>query len=164
MVYLSGSMSIQYMILDTDNVAEWKNKLYRFAANLDLSMRCNAEAVNKQKFILTYPSIDAIQEFIDREDLVVIAIDGIEVVGYIICVDDREGKHGGCRCKWIGVGVIPVEQHASVYTAMGDIAVAKYGWLWGRVTNEGIANIMLNQIDGCESGSLGSEIITFKRP
>lgn len=163
-VFLNGNMAVEYVSLNESNISEWKNKIYRFAANLDVGQRCNAAAVSKQRWSLTYPSINALQEIVNRGEMLIVAHDGEEIVGYMICVDDTNGKYGGCHCKWIGVGGVPPGQMPGIYAAMGDFAVSRYGWLWGRVTNDLMKGQMMEHIFDCDADDLGPGIVTYKKP
>lgn len=160
-------MAISYVEVNSSNELTWKAQLYSFASTLDVAQRCNAAAVAANKLQLTYPSPAAIQEFIDRDCLIVVAQENGVIFGYMICVDDRGlyGKHGGCQCRWIGIGGVPPPAIPGIYAAMGDIAVSRYGWLWGRVTNATIRNLMVTIISGCALGIPDEpEIVTYKKP
>jgi len=158
-------MAVNYTEVDATNLDQWCQPVRDFSKSLDVELRCNAAAVARQKWDLTYPSFSMIREFVDRDALVVVAHDGDEVVGYLICTDDRDRKYGGCYCRWIGLKDLPPEEMSDIYSSMGDIAVEKYGWLWGRVSNTDIRNFMINFIDGCELGIDGDDqIVTYKKP
>jgi hypothetical protein len=143
-------VAITYVEVDADNLSTWHKPLFDFVSTLDMTMRCNAAAVARGLTTLTYPSMAGIQEHVDLDDLIVVRQDGGVVLGYLICSADT--KYGGCQAKWIGIPFMaPPQNMADAYAAMGDIAIAKYGWLWGRVTHPGMRNIMLTLVIGCDN-------------
>lgn len=155
-------MAIAYVEVNASNVGTWKQPIHDFASALDIGQRCNAAAVAKARWDRTYPSLVAIQEFVDKHALVVVAHDAGAVRGYLVCVDDD--KWGGCQAKWIGAGGVPPAQLPGIFAAMGNIAVAQYGWLWGRVSNATVRNIMITAIEGCEISGSDPEIVTYWKP
>jgi hypothetical protein len=161
-------MPINYVEVDATNIDSWRQPIYDFARTLDANQRCNVAAVAAQRWDLTYPSLVMLNEFVDRDALIVVAQDTGTVNGYLIATDDSSsnGKYGGCYCRWIGMPFMaPPQKMAEVYAGMGDIAVARYGWLWGRVSHPGMRNIMIMHIDGCELGIDGEDqIVTYKKP
>lgn len=159
-------MAVSYSIVDDSNVDTWRPALCGFARNLDTSQRCNASAVAAQRWELTYPSEQMVNEFVSRNALIVVAEEDSEIIGYMVCTDDRDRKYGGCYCRWIGLKFMaPPMRMAEVYAGMGDIAVAEFGWLWGRVSNGAVKSLMLAHVDGCELGIPGdSDIVTYKKP
>jgi hypothetical protein len=155
-------VAIVYVEVDEGNVDTWSQPLFHFARLLDLAQRCNAAAVAANKITMTYPSVAGIQEYVSRGDLVVVAHDEGVVKGYLICREDL--VKGGCQAKWIGVVFLtPPQRMVDIYTSMGDIAIARYGWLWGRVTHPGIRNIMVSH-SVAEKGLDGDDEIVVYDP
>lgn len=156
-------MVIEYVEVDANNLASWHQSLFEFARDLDITQRCNAAAVTAGRMLLTYPSFSAIQEYVNRGDLIVIAHEGNNIKGYLVCREDT--KLGGGQAKWIGcVFIAPPQNMVDVYSTMSDFAVARYGWMWGRVTHPGIHNLLLVNVPECEEDQDDPDILTYKRP
>ena len=164
-----SAMAISYIQVNDSNLNTWHQKLYDFGNTLEIQQRCNASAIASGGLQFSYPSMEAIRLFsqlaTNDQAMIVIAQDTGAIHGYLICTDDRGGKYGGCYARWIGIKPNPPPASADIYSRMGDVAVAKFGWLWGKVTNNAIRSLMLAQIDDCELGIPGqSEIVTYKKP
>jgi hypothetical protein len=159
-------VAITYIEVDESNLSTWHQKLYDFGATLETDQRCNSSAIASGGWQFTYPSMEAIRYFAELSTtdraMIVVAQDTGNIHGYLICTDDRSGKYGGCHCRWIGIKPNPPTASADIYKRMGDVAIAKYEWLWGRVTNNAIRTLMLNLVDGCDNSIAGQpEIVVY---
>jgi hypothetical protein len=147
------------------NVDLWGPRIWEFTTTLDVGLRCNASAVAAGQLGMTYPNRGDVEQYVSRDDaMVLVSTDNDTMRGYAIVVDDRDGMHGGCHCRWIGTSSPSAALQRTVYTELGDIAVERYGWLWGRVSHPGIRNLMINSIPGCALLGTEREIVTYKKP
>jgi hypothetical protein len=156
-------VAINYVEVDSSNIATWKQPIHDFASSVKLDNRCNAVAVAANNLSRTYPTLDALQEYADRNAFMAIAEEDGKVFGYIICVEDT--KHGGSQCKWIAAdGKSPtkiVDIYSNLATAAGDAC----GWVWGRVTNEAVRELLINNLGEAELGfPEDQEIVTYRKP
>lgn len=152
-------------VIETTTDPAWANQITALAQSLVSAERCNASAVAAGRLELTFPDLATVQAFLARPDaLVVICHDGPTLEGYLIVVDDRGGKLGGGQGRWVGLTGVPAAQRAGVYRGMLELAVAAYGWVWGRITNTTVRTFLANNITEGAIALEDPEIITYKRP
>ena len=140
--------------------------VYDFAAGLDPGWRCNQSAVLRGEMERSHPKLRAVEGFIGREDAMVIVSHvgalSSPIRGYLIVVDDSEGKHGGCHGRWVGVtGSRPHMVETAV--EMLSVAADEYGWVWGRVGNIGLHDIFRDDIPEGAELRVDREVLTFRR-
>jgi hypothetical protein len=114
---------------------DWLDRILAFDRALDVAWVCDQPAVAAEG-IDAGPSESAAAIYLRRKrSAVVVALEGDEIVGYIIADDDRTGSpgRGGCRGRYMGV------TDTAVMQGLFDFLADRYGWVWGRITNPLIA-------------------------
>jgi hypothetical protein len=135
----------------------WIERIAAFDADIPSTWVCDITAVFNRR--QAGPRRDAIKLYLRRrQTTVVVALDGNEIVGYLIGDDDEEGR-GGCRGRYMGVSP---DRSAEIMQAMFDHLSDVYGWIWGRITNPVIQRELV--AFGCEPVSDDPTVFTYRKP
>jgi hypothetical protein len=112
----------------------WVDAIVAEASALDHAMRCNQGAVQAGAFGLTYPSAEQLAGYMAQgHDDVIVAHIGSMIDGYLVV----RAAESGCVGKWVGVfRLAPTAEVAAIYRGLLDVAVQRYGWVRGRITND----------------------------
>jgi hypothetical protein len=156
-------------VLTPETALAFEDAMVDFALNMDVAWRCNQIAVTRGWLDLTYPKRAVIRRHVLDPDSMVILVTndaGTVVLGYLIARDDRVTKrHGGGYVKWIGARPdLTLIQKRDVFVAMLDLGADAYGWLWGRVSNPTIHDLMRDNLATCAESEWDPEVLTYRRP
>ena len=151
--------------LATSVDSSWRCNARSVAAALEAEKRGDSEAA-AVSWGQTYPTETALKAFSEREDSLVVVIDDEDsgdTVGLGVFTEDTK-RRGGGYWRWLSITPQPsVEAAHKLLLRIGDAGADRFGWVWGRVANETIADIMLEHPD-CRRDPEDPQVLTYLRP
>jgi hypothetical protein len=121
-------MPVQYRVAVADDAIA----IHDFAMQMDWQWRCNPSQERPER---SYPKLHQIVAYIaEARSTVWVAEDHGNLVAYLICRETGDG----CQGRWYGVQPGSPAEMAEITKAMMDLAVARYGRLWGRLPNPAV--------------------------
>jgi hypothetical protein len=103
-----------------------------FAAAMDWGWRCTQLPDRPERTHPPRRQIDA--HLASDRSTTWVAEDNGTLVAYLICRETDDG----CQGRWYGITPGPPAEMAEITKTLMDLAVARYGRLWGRLTNPAV--------------------------
>jgi hypothetical protein len=155
-------------VLTPQTALSFEDAMVDFAETLDLAWRCNQQAIAAGKVELSRPTRAQLRAFILNPMATVVLVTndaGTVVHGYVVAKNDAGGRHGGAQIRWIGARPdLTLAQKRDVFIALLDVVANIYGWAWGRVSNDTIYTLMLDNMVDVAQAEWDSQSLTYKRP
>lgn len=129
------------VVVDGGNLRTWGKRVQKFAKNLDDIARCQLPPLNPGLTQDVVPTTDTLEEVAGREDnLFVVVAHKTDVWGYLLATANG-------YVLWASAA----PDHPEAWQELATVTVAKYGRLWGRVTNPVVRETILASINGIRS-------------
>jgi hypothetical protein len=141
---------VRLVRVDSTNASEWLPQLQTFVANVDQAAFCGVVPVPKPE------RWDAWARLTGYE--LGLVEDG-RIRGFIAAGGDRT-RRGGGHVKFI----LTDPPDAAMYTMLGDFVCARWGWAWGRVTDDTIRNLMVTEMPEAEISDWDPAVVVYRRP